>query len=162
MGIKKLLQFLTDRNAKAKYYWRVISLLAMVGVVVSGYLLKLEHKYATSTDTFCDFSDKFSCSTVAASKYSELLGLPVALWGVVAYLIMVVVAHHFSKAKKISKQMWSAWLIFVIGSLAFSLYLTYAELFIIKSVCIFCVTQQIVILLIAGFHWPIIKSDHRI
>lgn len=162
MKLKNILKFLTDRNAKAKYYWKLISLLALANVGVSGWLLKLEHKYATSTDTFCDFSDKFSCSTVAASKYSDLFGQPVALWGIIAYIVMFAVALYFSKAKKIKKEIWSAWLVFVAGCLAFSLYLTYAELFIIKSICIFCVTQQVLILLIAGFHWPILKSDNRL
>lgn len=162
MKLKNLIKFLSDRNAKAKYYWRIIAFLSLVNVGVSGYLLKLEHKYANSTETFCDFSDKFSCSTVAASKYSELLGQPVALWGIIAYIVMALVAYNFSKAKKISTKVWQAWMLFILGSLAFSLYLTYAELFIIQSICIFCVTQQVVILLIAGFHWPIIKSDNRL
>lgn len=60
-----------------------IALVAVAGVAVSSVSL-YEH-FATSTTSFCNFSDVFNCDLVNRSEYSRVLGVPVALIGIVGY-----------------------------------------------------------------------------
>ncbi len=148
---------------KAQVYWKTVSVLAVGGAGVSAHLLELHNKaHSGSADFVCDLSDKFSCSAVALSSYSELLGQPVALWGLLAYSVMALVALYFAVATKVDLRVWYGWLVFIAGALAFSLYLTFVELFIIKYICLYCVTQQVIILLIVSLHYYIWKLDKRL
>lgn len=151
-----------EKTNEAKIYWKIIGALAVVAIFVSAYLLKIDLTVDANTSQVCDFSDKFSCTTVAMSKYSRLFGIPVAAYGIVAYSLMFITSIYFVVAKEINKKVWATWLTFLFGSLGFSLYLTYLELFVIGSICIFCVIQQIIILIIFGLHWPIVKNDKRL
>ena len=67
-----------------------IALLAVAGVAVSSVSL-YEH-FATSKTSFCDFSQSFNCDIVNRSAYSTVLGVPVALIGIVGYLLILTLA----------------------------------------------------------------------
>src|ERR1700737_5515350 len=73
-----------------------IALVAVSGVAVSSVSL-YEH-FATSTTSFCDFSESFNCDIVNRSAYSTVLGVPVALIGIIGYLLILTLAttsrHH--------------------------------------------------------------------
>ena len=60
---------------------------------VHGYLYSqhLDLKFGTMVGkSICDLNDTFSCSAVAASKYSEVFGIPIALLGFFANLAVLV------------------------------------------------------------------------
>jgi uncharacterized membrane protein len=153
------------RERKSPMYWRIISLLSIAGLLIAGYLLKLDilaQAQATGgANQFCDISSGWSCSTVAVSKYSSIFGVPVALLGAIAYFIFAIGAIIFANIKKIPRIIWWAWIAAILAGIAFTFRLTYAELFIIKSICIFCVTQQIILLVMAILHYPIYKELKR-
>jgi len=67
-----------------------IALVAVAGVAVSSVSL-YEH-FATSTTSFCNFSDAFNCDLVNRSAYSTVLGVPVALVGIVGYVLVAALA----------------------------------------------------------------------
>ncbi len=68
---------------------------ALLAFAIHGYLLKNHYdlRYGEVTGhLLCDISDKFSCSATSASSWSELLGVPMALWGLLANLAYLAFA----------------------------------------------------------------------
>src|ERR1700722_4246412 len=71
----------------------LIALLALAGAAVSS--VSLYHHYGTSQTTYCDFGENFNCDIVNRSIYSTILGVPVALIGIVGFLGLMVLATVF-------------------------------------------------------------------
>jgi len=96
--------------------------------------------YGDATDTFCDLTATLSCTAVNKSIYAEIGGIPVALIGLYGYGLIVLLTLGRAKTK---------WLFAVsILGLVFSLYLTWIELFTLRTICILCVASQLLILII--------------
>src|ERR1700730_14979310 len=100
-----------------------IALVAVAGVAVSSVSL-YEH-FATSKTSFCDFGESFNCDIVNRSAYSTALGVPVALIGVVGYLLIASLATIYRNKPETPVLL----LVSSLGGLGFALYLTYVEEF---------------------------------
>lgn len=132
-----------------------IIFLSLLGVIISGYLVKVHY----SGQSICDMSNKLSCSLVSKSKYAEIGGIPVALFGVIFYLVLGLTSfslYYINKKVEISQNKLIHFatypkllLILVVPAFVFSFYLTYAEFFLIKVICIACLISQGTILGIA-------------
>ena len=70
-----------------------IILLSILGVIVSGYLTKVHY----SNSSICDFNSGFSCSKVSQSIFAEIKGIPIAVFGILIYSILGILA--FGKYK---------------------------------------------------------------
>jgi uncharacterized membrane protein len=116
-----------------------IALLAVAGVAVSSVSL-YEH-FATSSTSFCDFSQSFNCDIVNRSAYSTVLGVPVALIGIIGYLLIIALATIYRNKTETPVLL----LIASLGGLAFALYLTYIEKFKLGVWCILCLTSLVLI-----------------
>jgi vitamin-K-epoxide reductase (warfarin-sensitive) len=112
-----------------------IALVAVAGVAVSSVSL-YEH-FATSSTSFCDFSESFNCDIVNRSAYSTVLGVPVALIGIIGYLLITVLATIYRNQAETPVLL----LIASLGGLGFALYLTYIEKFVLATWCILCLTS---------------------
>ena len=109
----------------------------LVGIGFMSYLLRLH--FLKGGNSICDFSSHFSCQIVNQSLYSEVLGIPVALFGLIYFFVVgVMVAGQFSK------HTFRAIILFTLGSLVFSLYLSGIEYFYLGVVCLFCELSKIV------------------
>lgn len=125
------------------YFWPV-ALLA-VGAFLDAVYLSISH-YRVYTDifykSFCAISRTFNCDTVSQSPYSILLGMPVPLWGVFAYVFFIFLLFFFGRRNTDPPtRIWS--LLFVISS-GFSLYsviLGSISAYFIKSYCIMCIVS---------------------
>jgi uncharacterized membrane protein len=112
-----------------------IALVAVAGIAVSSVSL-YEH-FATSTTSFCNFSDTFNCDLVNRSRYSTVLGVPVALIGVVGYLLVATLATVYRNQAQTPVLL----LVASVGGLGFALYLAYVEKFVLGVWCILCLTS---------------------
>jgi vitamin-K-epoxide reductase (warfarin-sensitive) len=117
-----------------------IALIALAGVVVSS--ISLYHHYATSKTSFCNFGESFNCDIVNRSSYSTLAGVPVALIGILGYLLILGLATIYSDKAETPIIL----LIASIGGLGFALYLTYIEKVVLAAWCILCLTSLSLIL----------------
>jgi uncharacterized membrane protein len=81
------------------------------------------------------------CETVSSSPYSELFGIPVALFGAAGSLIMLAGALAWWRTGARSGVL----LAYLIGlaSLPVLAYLTYLEIAVIGAICIWCVTYAV-------------------
>ncbi len=129
-------------NSTRRLY-TLISLISPLGLAASSYLLYLHFKPEASS--ICKLSERFDCDIVNKSKYSEIFDIPVALFGIIAYVLLFLFAlrGRFRDQTKLMPLV----LFCVTASVAFSLYLTGIEAFVLRAFCLFCLTQQIVILL---------------
>lgn len=120
---------------------RLIPVLAVAGLAVALYLTYVE---TTNTQAVC--GPVGDCNEVQASPFAKLFGvLPVGLLGAVGY-VAILVAWALGRY---AKGIWSRLAPFAILGMAlfgvlFSIYLTYLELFIIRAVCIWCVTSAVI------------------
>jgi uncharacterized membrane protein len=112
-----------------------ISLVAVAGTAVSSVSL-YEH-FATSTTSFCNFSDTFNCDLVNRSAYSTVLGVPVALIGIVGYALLAALATVYRNQARTPVLL----LLASVGGLGFALYLAYVEKFVLGVWCFLCLTS---------------------
>jgi uncharacterized membrane protein len=113
---------------------RAIAALALLGLAISIYLPWVH--YAGIEPVCTGISD---CERVQSSSYAELVGIPVAVLGVVGYAAILV-----SLRLRVEVTALLAYL-----AVAFSAYLTWAELFRIDAICQWCVASALATLAIA-------------
>jgi uncharacterized membrane protein len=77
------------------------------------------------------------CETVANSSYSHLLGVNVAVFGIVGYVLLLAAALLRGDGARMG-----GFVVSLIG-FGYSVYLTYLELFTIEAVCQWCVGSAI-------------------
>lgn len=121
----------------------LIALLAIAGSIVSS--VSLHHHYGTSQTSYCDFGENFNCDIVNRSTYSTVLGVPVALVGIVGYLGLLVLATFYRGNADTPVRLSIASL----AGLIFALYLTYIEGFVLAAWCVLCLSSLALIACIA-------------
>jgi len=113
---------------------------SLAGVVVS--FISLYHHFGTSKTSFCNFGESFNCDVVNRSSYSTVLGVPVALIGVLGYLLILALATVYRGKAETPVML----VIASTGGLGFALYLTYIEKFVLQAWCVLCLTSLALIL----------------
>jgi uncharacterized membrane protein len=122
-------------NNRTQKLMSVVALLAVLGIVISS--TSLQHHYATSKTAYCDIGEMFNCDIVNRSQYSTILGIPVALIGMLGYAALVGLASMYRDRRETPA------LLFAVASagLAFALYLTYIEARVLGVWCILCLSS---------------------
>jgi uncharacterized membrane protein len=115
-------------------------LLAVLGVAVSAYLT-VEH-YSSSSSLACPETGVVNCLKVTTSSYAELLGVPVALLGL---LFFVGTAALCLPVAWTSTRAWvhRARLAAVTAGAVFVLYLVWVELFRVDAICLWCTAVHV-------------------
>jgi uncharacterized membrane protein len=118
-------------------------ILAVIGLLDSAYLFIYK---ISKNNAMCLGSG--DCSTVNASRFSEIKGIPVSILGFIAYLAIIILL--FVEIRKLYSSENSNLMVFGISlvGVLFSAYLTYIEFYVIHAVCPFCVLSAVVITLI--------------
>jgi uncharacterized membrane protein len=117
---------------------RIIAIVtAVIGLAVSTYLsvAKLANK-----DVLC-FVGASDCNIVNSSGYSMWRGIPVAILGVLGYVLILAILLILSKQKNESSVIMLALFSVTLFGMLYSLYLTYVEIFIIHAICPWCLTS---------------------
>jgi uncharacterized membrane protein len=119
----------------------MIAALALIGVFVAAYLTL--YKIGVIGELTCSIR---GCETVNSSRWATFLGFPVASWGVAFYVATFVVAALGTRAAYENERNFSQALALMSGiGVAFSLWLTYLELFVIHAVCMWCVISAVIV-----------------
>ena len=122
-------------KARAEGWYHVprilLFVLAVLGLAISAYLTWTHYAGLTPV---CTGSGE-GCETVQSSRYASLLGIPVALLGLIAYGGLVFSAVLWRRIG-----IYLGLLISLVGTL-FSAYLTYLEIFVIGALCQWCLAS---------------------
>jgi uncharacterized membrane protein len=120
---------------------QAIALLALAGVFVALYLWL--HKIGVIGVLQCGTG---GCDTVQASPYSDLLGLPVALYGVIGYAVLLVLSMIAVQQPDARRGRADAAIALVAsGGFVFAVYLTALEIFVIHAFCRWCLGSAAII-----------------
>jgi uncharacterized membrane protein len=84
------------------------------------------------------------CQTVADSTYSHLLGVNIAVFGIVGYVLLLAAALLRGDAARMAGFGLS------LAGFGYSLYLTYLELFKIEAICQWCVASAVLMTVLFG------------
>jgi uncharacterized membrane protein len=124
--------------------------LTLLGLGVATYLTVAHYSGGT---TICPLHG--GCETVQHSKYAELDGVPVALIGLIGYILIlgVLLAPATETTRLIA-------VLLTVGGFGFSAYLTGRELFSIHAICPWCVSSAIVMTILACLAvWRFLRGD---
>ena len=113
---------------------RAIAGLALLGLAISAYLTWVH--YAGIEPVCTGISD---CERVQSSGYAELVGIPVAVLGLAGY--STILASLWTRVEVTALLSYLA--------VAFSAYLTWAEVFKIDAICQWCVASALITVAIA-------------
>ena len=112
--------------------------LTVVGIGISAYLTYIHYE---GLKPVCGLGA--DCEKVQTSSYAELLGVPVALLGLIGYLVLL--GSLFVEGEN---ALMAGAVVSLVG-FGFSMYLTYRELFTIDAICLWCVGSAIVLTLLS-------------
>jgi uncharacterized membrane protein len=113
---------------------KAIAGLALLGLAISIYLTYVHY---AGIEPVC--SSISNCERVQTSDYADLAGIPVAVLGIVGYATILVSLRMRADVTALLSYL----------AVAFSAYLTWAELFKIDAICQWCVVSAIITLVIA-------------
>jgi uncharacterized membrane protein len=124
--------------------------LTLLGLGVATYLTIAHYSGGT---TICPLHG--GCETVQHSQYSQLDGIPVALIGLIGYvLILGVLLVPATEATRLIA------VLLTVGGFGFSAYLTGRELFSIHAICPWCVSSAIIMTILACLAvWGFLRGD---
>lgn len=133
----------------------VVAVLAALGLVISAF--SLHHHLSSSKDSFCNLTQSFNCDLVNRSSYSTFLGVPVALIGILGYLLVLALATLYRRK---AETPYMLLIVSLVGT-AFALYLTCLEAYVIHAWCILCLSSLAVIILLTACSFVIAVSAMR-
>lgn len=120
----------------------IIKWLSLAGIVVAGYSL-YEYYFGAPSD-FCNINEVFNCYQVAKSGYSDILGIPIALFGIIGFGLIFTSATWNREGKNMHK--------FLLPLTSLSLlsvfYFIYLSAFVIRVWCPSCVASWIIIVIL--------------
>jgi uncharacterized membrane protein len=122
---------------------RILIALSTIGLVVALYLVYI--KLFPASLLCVGVGD---CEAVNNSIYSEIQGIPVAVFGALAYAFLMGL---LALEKRLAfLEAWGPILVFgtALAGTLYSGYLTYIELAVIHKICPYCVTSAVVMTLI--------------
>ncbi len=120
--------------------------LALIGLGVSIYLTYAH--YTEATTLACPDTGTINCVKVTTSAQSEVFGvIPVADLGLAFYLFMVAATTPWAWRAQSPVVHWAR-LVSVIVGILFVLYLIFAELFLVKAICLWCTSVHVVTFLL--------------
>jgi uncharacterized membrane protein len=143
----------TPVHSSGRVLFGIIAILSLAGVIVSA--VSLQRHYAKSATEFCDFNQRFSCDVVNRSAQSSIIGIPVAGIGVAGYAALLVLSTFWRTRADTPNRLLGA----AIAGLAFALYLTYVEAYVLETWCILCLSSLALIFFISVFA-TVVKLRH--
>jgi len=109
--------------------------LALAGLAVAGYMTIVH--FDSKVPLACASNGVINCAKVTTSPQSYILGIPVAVLGLVFFLVMVTLCLPVAW-RSLNRHVHIARLILSVTGVGMILYLISAELLIIKAICLWC------------------------
>ena len=104
------------------------------------------------------------CNTVAYSPDGRIFGVPIGVYGLIFYLIMIVLAALLAFSRS-SRRLRSVVLLYAVIGVLFSIYFFYLDLALIRAFCIYCLisaTLTVLLLIYAIAHFRALADGHRL
>jgi len=129
----------TNKKTHGRTSTLVIQIAAIVGLLDSTYLAYVK---IAKAPIYCT-PGLGDCDVVNASRWSTLFGIPLGVYGVIGFGLILLVTFFGGKFKGIAPNTDLILFGISIAGFLFSLYLTTIEIFILKTVCQWCLLSAI-------------------
>ena len=143
-------------RVKTKTTSSIIRIAAIIGLLDSLYLayVKLAH-----TEIYCT-PGLGDCDVVNASRWSTLWGIPLGVYGVAGFGVILLISLFGQKLKTLSTYSDLVLFALSLGGFFFSLYLTYIQLFILRGICQCCLLSALMmtVIFIVSVYELVVKS----
>jgi uncharacterized membrane protein len=127
---------LWTRFKQQDWLFKAILIVALIGTLEAAYLTYIHYHGLGSLACFGGSAHHpSSCIKVQGSKYAEIVGIPVALLGLLSYITILVSLRIKGELGR-----GLGLLVSTVG-FVFSLYLTYREIFTLHEICEWCVAS---------------------
>ena len=131
--------------AKRQISWPHL-VLGLIGLAVSAYAIHVHSIVAAGGQSACGISATINCDAVIGSKYGVLLGLPLGVWGMAYFALMMLTSVTDPTtppriAVLMRTMVATAGFITVLG-------LAYISYIIIKVTCPVCMTIHVIITIV--------------
>jgi len=128
---------------------RVTAILAFAGAAIAGYLTYVHY---ADTKIACPTG---GCETVQSSSYAFLGPLPVALFGLLAYVAILASLFLLGETR------WTVVLATALSGAIFSAYLFGVQAFELDAFCTWCLASDVLITAIAGLSATVVLTAQR-
>lgn len=128
---------MSKRTAAFALVCAIVGFGASAAAAYTHYHLLFDPMYRS----FCDVSERISCTQVYLSRFSTVRGIPVAVFGALWFVVAGILSTAGLRARASVRESVPGYL-FALSTLALAmvLYLGYASFFLLKAVCILCLT----------------------
>jgi len=116
----------------------ILPLIAIIGLIDSFHLISIYFQPDVCTQTGSFFSIPLDCGTVARSEYSSFLGIPVAIYGVIFYVSIILVVMYQRELQFLPITPYQLLALQVTTGQLVSLVLFYIQIFVVKAICVYC------------------------
>ncbi len=135
--------------------WMVV--ISLAGLFLGAYLTLYHYGFIGSLA--CNVG---SCERVQLSKWSTLLGLPVAAWGAGYYALMLALAAAGMTSRYANSRLLAAWMaVLSVWGVIFTGWLTSLEAFVIHAWCEWCLgsaAMVLVLCVLCVFEWRSVRD----
>jgi len=114
----------------------ILAALDVVGLLIAGYLSVVELQGELP---YCGPLN--GCEVVALSEYARVGGIPVAVFGVVLSVSLLVLALAWTNSGRV--ELLAAHYGLSLFGVVFEAYFTYLEIFVIGAVCVWCASYGV-------------------
>lgn len=118
---------------------------ALIGLVLAGYLT-VEH-YTSPTLLACPEGTTINCAKVTASSWASVVGVPVAVLGLLYFAGMVVLLLPAAWRRRRLDVLRVAG---AVAGVLVALYLVWVELFRVDALCLWCTAVHLCALILLG------------
>jgi uncharacterized membrane protein len=129
--------------------------LAVLGAAISGYLTYVHY----NIDALVCAGG--GCHIVQASKYSEIMGIPVGLLGLLMFIAVIGLIVARERMGDNAYLASAGIMVMLVASLIFFAYLSYLEANVIHAWCQWCVATSIVTLILFLVEVVRMRNDYR-
>ena len=112
---------------------RAIAFFAALGIGVATYIAIAD---SGGGSPVC-IAGSHGCATVARSSYSHVVGVNIAVVGIVGYVLLLASAFFANDASRLGG------FVLALGGFGYSVFLTYLEVFKIEAICQWCVGSAV-------------------
>jgi uncharacterized membrane protein len=140
-----MFEFLTKRRIHSEASILLFTIiLSILGIFIAGYLV-YDHYYPGALA--CPTQGWIDCGEVTQGEYNNIFGIPLAHLGLLGFILILLFSalrlKHWDR--DYTESFFVIVLILTFFGALLTWYLTYLELFVIHKICIYCVTEFILI-----------------
>lgn len=134
----------SERSWEPRFSWPHMYLGAL-GFAISIYAFRLHGVIKAGGESGCGFTESINCDRVLASQYGSFLGLPLGLWGM-AYFVLVVLVSVTTNPKVSLEQETLQRLVVCAAGLLGTLGLSYISYIVLRAACPVCMATHATII----------------